>query len=98
MRASNLPSLHKFIDNGFQLRTEAAKAISRVEIYKGKSSDGEAPAGPVLAGFFQACMNAASGVSTSAIVTDGQVLTIGGDQYTFTVVDGEITLIETEAV
>lgn len=31
--------------------------------------------------------------STSAIVSDGQELTVGGSTYTFTVVDGEITAI-----
>jgi len=39
MRASNLPTLHKFLGNGWQLRTELAKAISSVQTYakKGKT-------------------------------------------------------------
>ena len=28
---------------------------------------------------------------TQAVVTDGETLTVGGSDYTFTVVDGEIT-------
>lgn len=34
MRASDLPSLHTFITNGYRLRTEIANAISAVERYR----------------------------------------------------------------
>lgn len=34
MRASDLPSLHTFITNGYRLRTELANAISAVERYR----------------------------------------------------------------
>lgn len=38
MEASNLPTLHKFIGNGWQLRNEMAKAISSVETYAKKAN------------------------------------------------------------
>lgn len=38
MKPSALPTLHKFIDNGWQLRTEMAHAISSMEVYAKKGT------------------------------------------------------------
>jgi hypothetical protein len=51
MEASNLPTLHKFISNGWQLRNEMAKAISSVEIYAKKGSVTPAAAAKLTALF-----------------------------------------------
>lgn len=61
MEASNLPTLHKFIDNGWQLRNEMAKAISRCETYAKKGSVVPASAAKLTA-LFQAGIDAVAAV------------------------------------
>lgn len=61
MEASNLPTLHKFIDNGWQLRNEMAKAISRCEVYAKKGSVVPASAAKLTA-LFQAGIDAVAAV------------------------------------
>lgn len=51
MRASNLDSLRGYITNGAQLRTQAARAISQVEVYA-KRASALPPAVAVLKAFF----------------------------------------------
>lgn len=94
MRAANLPTVHTFINNGQRLRTEMAKAISSVEVYRARGA-GEPASAAKLAALFQAGVAAAKGsaAGTTASVSNGQALTLGGKTYTFTVAGGAITAI-----
>lgn len=68
MRVTSLPSAGR-LSNGFRLRTEAAKAISAVEIVAMRSPGGKAEEAGELAAFFTAAAAAATAVADEAVPT-----------------------------
>lgn len=55
MRASDLPSLHTFIQNGFAMSREITKAINSVKLYKMRTGKDSAAAAKLKA-YFEAAL------------------------------------------
>jgi len=79
MRASTLPNLHRLIDNGFALRIELAKALSRVEVYR-KRGRNEPASAAALKAFLQAGITSldAGGVTSLAVSPSANIGAAGG--------------------
>ncbi len=65
MLYEKLPYIGGQVTNGFDLRVDAAKAISAVEIQAGYGTSGQASA-QALRDFFIACANACNAVAPAA--------------------------------
>jgi len=68
MRIETLPSPGP-IGSGLQLRTQAAKAISYVEIMAGMAANGKSSTAKSLGAFFAACKAAADAVTDTTLPT-----------------------------
>ncbi|MCD9228591.1 hypothetical protein ACPPTR_19480 [Ralstonia pseudosolanacearum] len=65
MLYEKLPNVGPYVTNGFDLRVDAARAISAVEIQAGYGASGQGSA-QALRDFFVACANACNAVAPAA--------------------------------